>query len=175
MAVLFHGALFDSALLELKIHMLTRLVTRDDAEYLFKWRNDPHTIAMSLNSMPVNWNEHIEWLQRALNDEKKLLILCYLENSAPVGFVRFDVHYHHAEVSINLNPRCRGKGFAKRCLTAALERFQREFRMPTQIIARIKIDNKASQRLFIGAGFTYFKAQDNITFYALDLTLCQKT
>ena len=175
MAVLFHGALFDSALLELKIHMLTRLVTRDDAEYLFKWRNDPHTIAMSLNSMPVNWNEHIEWLQRALNDEKKLLILCYLENSAPVGFVRFDVHYHYAEVSINLNPRCRGKGFAKRCLTAALERFQREFRKPTQIIARIKIDNKASQRLFTGTGFTYFKAQDNITFYALDLTSSQKT
>ena len=155
--------------------MLVRLVTRNDAEYLFKWRNDPHTIAMSLNSMPVNWNEHIEWLQRALNDEKKLLILCYLENSAPVGLVRFDVYHHYAEVSINLNPHWRGKGVSKECLTAALKRFQREFRKPTQIIARIKIDNKASQRLFIGAGFTYFKAQDNITFYALDFTLCQKT
>ena len=175
MAVLFHGALFDSALLELKIHMLTRLVTRDDAEYLFKWRNDPHTIAMSLNSMPVNWNEHIEWLQCALNDEKKLLILCYLENSAPVGFVRFDVYHHYAEVSINLNPCSRGKGLAKRCLTAALERFKKEFQRPTQIKARIKIENKASQRLFTSAGFTYFKAQDKISFYALDLTLFQKT
>lgn len=170
MAVLFHGALFDSALLELKIHMLTRLVTRDDAEYLFKWRNDPHTIAMSLNSMPVNWNEHIEWLQRALNDEKKLLILCYLENSAPVGFVRFDVHYHHAEVSINLNPRCRGKGVAKRCLTAALERFKKEFQSSTLIKARIKVENEASKRLFTGVGFTSFKVQDDIIFYSLDLT-----
>ncbi|MCG7641183.1 MULTISPECIES: GNAT family N-acetyltransferase [unclassified Alteromonas] len=154
--------------------MLTRFVTRDDAEYLFKWRNDPHTIAMSLNSMAVTWNEHIDWLQHSLIDEKKLLILCYLENSAPVGFVRFDVHYHYAEVSINLNPRCRGKGFAKRCLTAALERFQREFRKPTQIIARIKIDNEASQRLFTGAGFSYLRTRDNIAFFMLDLTACPK-
>ena len=145
--------------------MLTRFVTRDDAEYLFKWRNDPHTIAMSLNSMAVTWNVHLDWLQHSLIDEKKLLILCYLENSAPVGFVRFDVHYHYAEVSINLNPRCRGKGFAKRCLTAALERFQREFRKPTQIIARIKIDNEASQRLFTGAGFSYLRTRDNIAFF----------
>ena len=49
--------------------MLTRLVTREDAEYLFKWRNDPHTIAMSLNSMPVTWDEHINWLRDALNNE----------------------------------------------------------------------------------------------------------
>ena len=155
--------------------MLTRFVTRDDAEYLFEWRNDPHTIAMSLNSMPVTWNEHINWLQHALNDERKLLILCYLENSAPVGFVRFDVHYHHAEVSINLNPRCRGKGFAKRCLTAALERFKKKFQRPTVIKARIKIKNEASKRLFTGAGFSYLRTRDNIAFFMLDLTACPKS
>ena len=155
--------------------MLTRLVTREDAEYLFKWRNDPHTIAMSLNSMPVTWDEHINWLRDALNNEKKLLILCYLKNSAPVGFVRFDVYYHYAEVSINLNPCSRGKGLAKRCLTAALDIFKKKFQRPTQIIARIKIENKASQQLFTSAGFTYFKTLDDIAFYALDLTLCQKT
>ena len=155
--------------------MLTRLVTREDAEYLFKWRNDPHTIAMSLNSMPVTWDEHINWLRDALNNEKKLLILCYLKNSAPVGFVRFDVYYHYAEVSINLNPCSRGKGLAKRCLTAALDIFKKKFQRPTQIIARIKIENKASQQLFTSAGFTYFKTLDDIAFYALDLTLCLKT
>ena len=155
--------------------MLTRLVTRDDAEYLFKWRNDPNTIAMSLNSTPVTWNEHIDWLQHALNDEKKLLILCYLEKSSPVGFVRFDVYYRYAEVSINLDPHCRGKGYAKRCLTAALERFKKKFHRPTLIQARIKIENEASKRLFTGVGFTYFKAQHDIIFYALDLTSCQKT
>ena len=128
--------------------MLTRLVTRDDAEHLFKWRNDPHTIAMSLNTMPVIWNEHIDWLQRALSDEKKLLILCYLENFAPVGFVRFDVYYRYAEVSINLDPHCRGKGYAKRCLTAALERFKIEFQRSMLIKARIKAENKVSQRVF---------------------------
>ena len=155
--------------------MLTRLVTREDAEYLFKWRNDPRTIAMSLNSMPVTWDEHINWLRDALNNEKKLLILCYLKNSAPVGFVRFDVYYHYAEVSINLNPCSRGKGLAKRCLTAALDIFKKKFQRPTQIIARIKIENKASQQLFTSAGFTYFKTLDDIAFYALDLTLCLKT
>tara|TARA_Y100001001_G_scaffold130461_1_gene129780 strand:+ start:315 stop:782 length:468 start_codon:yes stop_codon:yes gene_type:complete len=155
--------------------VLTRLVTREDAEYLFKWRNDPHTIAMSLNSMPVTWDEHINWLRDALNNEKKLLILCYLKNSAPVGFVRFDVYYHYAEVSINLNPCSRGKGLAKRCLTAALDIFKKKFQRPTQIIARIKIENKASQQLFTSAGFTYFKTLDDIAFYALDLTLCLKT
>ncbi|WP_052010005.1 MULTISPECIES: GNAT family N-acetyltransferase [unclassified Alteromonas] len=155
--------------------MLSRLVTRDDAEYLFQWRNDPHTMAMSLNSRPVTWKEHIGWLQHALNDEKKLLILCYLEDAAPVGFVRFDVYCRYAEVSINLDPHCRGKGYAQRCLTAALERFKREFQSSTLIKARIKIENKTSQRLFTGAGFTYLTTQDNITFYTLDLTSFQKT
>ena len=154
--------------------MLTRLVTREDAEYLFKWRNDPHTIAMSLNSMPVTWNEHINWLQHALNDERKLLILCYLKNSAPVGFVRFDVHYHYAEVSINLNPRCRGKGFAKRCLTAALERFKKEFQSSTLIKARIKVENEASKRLFTGVGFLYLRTQTDIAFFTLDLSAYSK-
>ncbi|MEQ3641407.1 MAG: GNAT family N-acetyltransferase [Alteromonas sp.] len=152
--------------------MLTRLVTRSDAEYLFKWRNDPHTIAMSLNSMAVTWNEHVSWLQHALNDKKKLLILCYLEDADPVGFVRFDVHRRYTEVSINLNPRCRGKGYAKKCLTAALERFKKEFQRSTLIKARIKIENDASKQLFTGAGFRYLTTQDNITFYSLDLTAC---
>ena len=97
---------------------------------------------------------------------KKNCLFCVTWKIPPLlGFVRFDVHYHYAEVSINLNPRCRGKGFAKRCLTAALERFQREFRKPTQIIARIKIDNEASQRLFTGAGFSYLRTRDNIAFF----------
>lgn len=155
--------------------MLTRLVTRDDTEYLFQLRNDPHTMAMSLNSRQVTWKEHVGWLQHALNDEKKLLILCYLENAAPVGFVRFDLYCCYTEVSINLDPSCRGKGYAKRCLTAALERFKRDFQKSTLIKARIKIENKASQRLFTGVGFTYLTMQDNIKFYTLDLTSCKKT
>ena len=154
--------------------MLTRLVTHEDAEYLFKWRNDPHTIAMSLNSMPVTWDEHINWLRDALNNEKKLLILCYLKNSAPVGFVRFDVYYHYAEVSINLAPHCRAKGYAKKCLTAALERFKREFQSSTLIKARIKIENEASKRLFTGVGFLYLRTQNDIAFFTLDLSAYSK-
>jgi len=46
--------------------MNIRLATRDDAQLLLAWRNDPLTRAMSKSMDEVQWDEHVRWLNSRL-------------------------------------------------------------------------------------------------------------
>jgi L-amino acid N-acyltransferase YncA len=97
--------------------------------------------------------QHLDWFATALSNDARLLLMVG-QHGKTLGHVRLDRDPDYpdlAEISIYLNPACRGAGLARPVLEAAM-RFARGqgihcFR------AQAHRDNAASIRLFTKAGF----------------------
>jgi RimJ/RimL family protein N-acetyltransferase len=121
-----------------------RAATMSDAADLFDWRNDPQTRAMSRDTGPVAWADHVGWLERTLTipDARKL---CVLEiDREPAGIARFD-YGDEVEFSVTIAPKWRCKGLSLKLLRAA-------FTIEPEFVGYVKRENKACQRLIQAAG-----------------------
>lgn len=125
--------------------MKLRPATPDDALDLLAWRNDPLTRAMSRNSQEVAAASHMAWFERALTNPD-LTLLIGEDGGEKVGMVRFD-HGPETEVSININPACRARGYGHALLSQGIAAVGGE------VFAEIKDENLASRRIFERAGF----------------------
>ena len=130
-----------------------RCANEKDSSTILKWRNDPLTREMFLNSEPVDEDSHFEWFTSTINDLKQCLLVCENNNNEAIAVIRFDANETEAEVSINLSPQHRNQGLAVPCLTEAIEFFKSHYPSIRSIIAEIKFQNKASKKTFIRAGF----------------------
>lgn len=80
-----------------------------DAKRLWEWRNDDDARRASLNTEPVPWERHLEWLTARLHDPATRLLVLEV-NGVPAGQARLDVHEDEAELSFALAPDFRGRG-----------------------------------------------------------------
>ncbi len=133
-----------------------RAATEHDAVDLFNWRNDKTTRAMSRDSEPLAWDLHRAWFINALESDQRDILICEESDSnAKVGMVRFDVVVENfsAEISINLAPTMRGRGYAPICLVNAIEHYKKLRPIYQVVLAEIKKDNLGSRKSFERAGF----------------------
>jgi len=123
-----------------------------DSRDLWLWRNDALTRAMSLSTAEISWDAHVAWFTQSLADVSRRFYVAEADG-AKVGMCRFDLAYDgaSAEVSINLNPDLRGRGWGAPVLAAGITRFRQDF--PVALTATIRSDNAASQRIFARCGF----------------------
>lgn len=129
-----------------------RPAVQADAAALLTWRNDPRTVAASLNPVTVSSDEHARWFAGVLRDPFRVLLIGEVDAIA-IGMCRFDLEQHSAEVSINLDPTQRGRGHGRQLLAAALGEVGASHPELDVIVASVKADNDASLALFAGAGF----------------------
>lgn len=129
-----------------------RSASTDDSSDILKWRNDPLSRKFSINSKPINKNDHLKWLRKNLDNSNNYLFVC-LVNGQKVGFVRYEKKKHDRfYVSINLNPKFRNKGLAARILINSQNR--KKIKEAKLILyARIKVDNLRSIKVFKKAGY----------------------
>jgi len=83
-----------------------RKVNINDADTLFKWRDDPFVRRMSFNSDELNYKNHLEWLNAKLNDPD-----CFMYINT-TGQVRFDIKDGTAFVDMSVSKEYRGLGLA---------------------------------------------------------------
>lgn len=139
-----------------------RPATMDDAQLLYDWRNHPSTRAMMFDSEPFTFEQHMEWLGRALGDTKVFLWVAELDGE-PVGTVRLDrVAHAVVEVSITTAPDKRGLGYGTRVLQHLLSGIGQNVLMQyvKAVVALIKPDNAASLKAFANAGFVEHSRND---------------
>lgn len=132
--------------------VLVRAAADEDCGLLFGWANDPLTRRMSLRTRPIAWQEHVEWYDRVTGDPATLLLVGEAWEAGvwvPCGQVRVDAD---GIVSLAVAPRLRGRGLALPLLRAAV--LKARARVPGRVLlAYIKPENEASQRVFERAGF----------------------
>jgi UDP-2,4-diacetamido-2,4,6-trideoxy-beta-L-altropyranose hydrolase len=133
--------------------MLTlRLARPDDSADLLAWRNDASTRRMFFQPDPVDEESHRVWYANSLRRDDRILVIGEVSDGK-AGIVRFDrTEGSEWEVSITVNPQMRGRGLGARLLSAAIAERRNEMGNP-DLIARIKPENAASQRIFEKAGF----------------------
>ena len=148
-----------------------------DCKEVFEWRNNELTRQMAGSSEIVIWDDHLRWYENALANENRMLLICEAKdriNLCKLGIVRFDFNEDSAnsEISINLSPSIRGKGYAKKCLKKSIAYMLDERPMCDSITANIKKINKISKYLFEQVGFKM--VSENDIFWKLSFS-CQES
>lgn len=129
-----------------------RKATRDDAEMLFRWRNDPDARENSFQTQPIPYGEHVAWLGKTLCDfAQEIYILC--EDDTPVGQVRLTMEADVATVSYSIDAAYRAQGYGKAILRLA-ENLCVERGTPCVLRGYVKKKNIASQMIFEALGYT---------------------
>lgn len=148
--------------------ILIRIATAEDSQCLWEWRNDELTRKMSVNSERVDREAHETWYQGLLASLDRHLYIGLLDGVERVGVCRFDMGSGNgrAEVSINLNPACRGRRLSAALLGAAMTRFRQE--QGVNLSARIKPSNIASIRCFTANGFVLVGGDADMAHYRYD-------
>lgn len=120
-----------------------RKVTMEDAENLLKWKNEEDTRKNSIvTDAVILMEDHLKWLEKTLAD--KNVDFYIIENDGlPLGDVRLERKDKEAEISIRMDKASRGLGLATQIIAL--------FRGP--LMAKIRIHNLASMRVFIANGY----------------------
>lgn len=134
-----------------------RIAGPEDSSDIWEWRNDPKTRSMFRNSATVPWASHSSWYASALMDKRKSIFVgIESESGLKIGVVRFDRESigDVAEISINLNPAMRGKGFSEPLLSLAIAKFLQN--SDCVLLAEVKAENTASAQIFEKVGFNEY-------------------
>ena len=138
--------------------MKTRKANIRDLLIIYLWKNDKLSREMSRNNKEVHLLEHIMWFLKILKSKNNFLYLSYINNEK-IGNVRFDriepsIKKNAYFVSINLNPKFRGKQLSKTILCNSIQEFSEETKLQSYLlIAEIRKVNQASQKIFRSIGF----------------------
>ena len=124
-----------------------------DALDIWHWRYADNAAHFFRSPVETPLQQHLDWFETALSSDTRLLLMVGQHGQA-LGHVRLDKDptcSDLAEISIYLNPACRGAGLAGPVLEAAM-RFAREQGIH-RFWAQAHRYNFASIRLFTKAGF----------------------
>ena len=127
-----------------------RFAERKDSLDILAWRNDPVTVRFSPTGT-VKLEDHLKWFEDKLSSLNTNIFIA-LQEQNKIGMIRFDREGRSAEVSINLNPDYRGKGYGKKCLEQAVYLYFTNFPV-YELTARIMPENAASINIFTKIGF----------------------
>ena len=128
-----------------------RLMQMDDANILFRWQCLPETRQYARNPEPPDWDGHLDWMRRTLENPDRYLYAIRHEGR-DAGMLRLDRvagQHRRMEISILLDPAFKGLGIA-----AAALRLARRLEPAATFMAEVHAENRPSRRLFEKMGFT---------------------
>ena len=134
-----------------------RSLRMEDADMLLGWRNDPVTLANSINKKKVNREEHLKWLKGMLESVSNNLLLIAEWDGKPVGSFRLDtfrvkggaVSPDMRLVSYVVAPEYRRKGLGMAIVNEGCTSYGQEY----GLIAKIRTDNVASKKILEACDF----------------------
>lgn len=133
--------------------MRLRRATIEDARMLLRWRNDAETRKQSISTEPVPWENHVQWLQKSLENPRRILAIAETLSEEPIGTIRADTRDDgFTEISYTVAPAWRGKGVSK----PMAQEFVRKFLQGKRIAASIKKGHGPSESVARALGLAPF-------------------
>jgi UDP-2,4-diacetamido-2,4,6-trideoxy-beta-L-altropyranose hydrolase len=129
-----------------------RPVRAEDCRLIWEWANEPATRAASFSEEPISWEQHRVWFAAKLDDPRCLFFIALDAEGQPAGQVRLDIDGGTAVISVGLASRFHGLGYGPEVIRQAVRELFAS-RPVERVIAMIRLENTASYRAFLKAGF----------------------
>ena len=143
--------------------LILRKATVDDCDILYEMANDPLTRQNSFNTDQIPYETHIIWFTQKIESEQCLLYIAEIEGNA-IGQIRIDCSddKQQGNIDYTVHHNYRGNGYGTEILQHVLT--LPEVQEIAILIGEVKIDNIASQKSLMRAGFRNVKSGDIIRF-----------
>lgn len=130
-----------------------RRSTREDAETVYRWRNDPEVRAVSRQQGEIDFATHASWFAERLPLTHPETIYILERKGKDIGSGRIDCYESddRAEISIVLAPEYRRRGLGREAVQSLATKVMMMGRVPT---AFVRLDNRLSLNTFLKAGFS---------------------
>ena len=123
-----------------------------DCRRLWEWRNDRETREASFNTEYIPFEEHESWFACKLKDSNTHILIASDINGKKVGYVRFDINGHDAEISTCIDKSERGKGYGVATIKKGSDHLIQNGSVQN-VVAYIRPNNLVSLSAFRKAGF----------------------
>jgi UDP-2,4-diacetamido-2,4,6-trideoxy-beta-L-altropyranose hydrolase len=135
--------------------LFVRVATDSDERLLLDWANDPDVRRMAFNPGRIDEQDHARWFSARRADSCCTILIGEDTDGLPLGQVRFDADPDRREASVHIavDAAFRGTGVGSALLRNALD-FWRKRAPGYAAVAEVLQGNRASERLFVGAGFS---------------------
>ena len=138
-----------------------RRATWQDTDLLLEWRNDPLTRKNSRETHVFSRDEYIEKRLSGVFDSGNFCLIAEAAGD-PVAVVMARRCASVTELSWTVAPRHRGKGYGCCTVRTVAEH------LPRPLVAIIKADNPASQRIARSAGFDLIRSEGDLQTWQID-------
>jgi len=147
-----------------KLLMNLREATIDDARQLFEWANDPIMRANSFSQKNIDWDEHINWLDKRLSSDNSKIFIAMIKDEN-IGQIRFDKNCNDVLIDFFIDNKFRGKRLGTQMLFSGCEKVLESWKNVGNIIGEVKQNNLASCKVFTKAGFDLHSQFDGIIIF----------
>ena len=132
--------------------------TENDCKLVFSLSNDPLVRSVSFNQNKIEYSDHIKWYKNAIKNENILFLLVFDDESENdfVGQIRFNRQEKTSDeciISLSITEKFRGKGIGNKFMQIGIDMLHNEWKNIKTILAEVKTDNIASNKLFLKEGF----------------------
>lgn len=137
-----------------------------DCNLVFNLSNDPVVRSCSFNTNLIEYENHCKWYEKRLNDINTLFLLVFDEDNF-VGQIRFNresENDYECIISLSITEAYRGKHIASIFLKIGIEELKKNWEKIHTIVAEVKNDNIASNKLFIKENFTLYSSINTYIF-----------
>ena len=122
-----------------------------DCELLWRWANDVEVRQNSFQMEAIPLDKHRAWSHKILSDDNVRLYILQ-ESDEAVGQVRL-MYNKKWQISYSIALAYRGQGYGKIILQLAENELIMDGHAGETLLAEVKTDNIASQRIFIRLGY----------------------
>ena len=154
--------------------MRVRRATEKDLLDYYELLNDDLVRLASFSSSAVTLDEHARWFENSLANKNRIMyVLEGIDNETEfLGQVRFDKVSSTAfdntfELDYSIAPSQRGKGLGNKMLLLGLKMLAENFQNP-HVIAKVKLDNFASAKALLKAGFLWQNKIKDMDIYIMN-------
>ena len=168
-AILTQHSYFNNNFIDVIIHskisnnvfFLRKAETNLDALLLFDWANDSVVRENSINKEKISIIDHYSWFYKKIkNNDSRIYILTDVYKSN-IGQIRVDKKDEHFEIDYSIANSYRGRGFGNKILQLLLIEMGN-----VNYLAKVKIENIASKKVFINNGFKLQSEREGLLIYA---------
>lgn len=129
-----------------------------DCKLIYSLSNDPIVRKNSFNQKPIEYENHCNWFSKILDDKNTLFFIVFSDESENefVGQIRFNRKFEDSTdcvISLSISEDFRGKHIATLFIELGIEELKKKWIGIKSIIAEVKDENIASNKLFLREGF----------------------